>query len=513
MQTKICRKCRNSQAVVDLNQKGNRWFCKDKDTCRWQQRGKKRAVGEQSAVEQLVNKEEPPKKLPFQVISDRVLTKKGVVVTAAQNNTQVAHEFLNSLLSYCNYKNYELVVIPYTYLKTQETTHIEDPDYDVAYDPALSSYLCPNKLHFGSFIIQADLNLRPTTANPLTGLENLTEGRHSIFGHPKITSKPLATPKGVEAIVMHTTGAVTQRNYRQQPTGKKAEFHHSFGAVILEQSGDRTIHRSINANNDGSFIDLGINYNADGSTSRCKVAGLVMGDIHVGSTSKTVLSATDEMIEYFKPEHLVLHDLFDGCTINHHEEHNPFAKFHRPWNTLNEEVNANIAFLQTYAAKVEKVIVVASNHNDFLYRWLQRTDWRLLDAQTAILYLVLAQLTITSKSTNTIAEFLKLKVAANIKFLNLDESYKIADIECGNHGHAGANGARGSTKTMARQAFKSVTSHIHYLSIDNGNTTAGTSTDLDLGYTKGFSNWQQGHVVIYDGGKRQQLLIHEGIWR
>lgn len=525
METKICRKCRNRKPVDSLVKLNSRWFCKDEDNCHWHVSGQPKTIETVSDrldvivdvldnVESQIETLKKDKKIAAQVIEHRQVSKKGVVITSAQNNTLVHLEFFDALLNYCQAKDYELLVIPYTYLKTQETTRIEDPDYDVAYAPILKSYLCPNKIEFGSFIIQADLNLRPTTLNPLSGLESLTMGKSSIFGHPQIAALSLATPAGQQPCLLHTTGAVTHKNYRQQPTGKKAEFHHVFGAIVLEQKDDNTHCRVLNAfDEDGSFVDLGIKYWANGNTTRVKTEALVMGDIHVGSTSKSVLKATDEMLSYFKPEHLVIHDMFDGASINPHEDHNPFAKFHRSFDTVAQEIDANIDFLINYSAKVDRVIVVASNHNDFLYRWLMRSDWRELDKNSASIYLALAQVVITSQSSNAIASILKPSVPENVQFLEIDESYPISKIECGFHGHTGANGGKGSPKTFSKQGFKTITGHVHHRSITRGNMTAGTSTDLVLGYTKGFSNWSHTHVVIYEGGKRQQIQMYDGAWR
>ena len=514
--SKVCRRCQERKPLETLLAKGNRWYCEV--PCKWAK--KIRPTKEQDdALDELVVigqeiEEEEIVKEKFQPIEDRDIGNVlGVVVTSAQNNTSVNRLFLEALKNYCNHHQYALLVIPYTYKRTEEVNSYEDMNYDVAYAEELRSYLCPNKINFGSYTIQADLNLRPTTLNPLTSVQSLTEGRHSIFGHPIIDATALATPKGKDAIVLHTTGAVTRHNYRQQPAGKKAEFHHTYGAVVVHKTATgRTVHRLLNADDDGSFIDLCERYSAaNTSPTRVELSAIVMGDIHDGHTAPCVIEATDEMIDMYQPEKIVLHDLSDGSTINHHEEKNPFAKFGVPFSSLQVELDSNCKRIDHYAWLVDQVVVVASNHNDFLNRWLQRADWRELDKATAKLYLELANLTIDGKTANTFGLYAQDQVKDNVTFLSLDESYEIAGIECGFHGHTGANGGKGSPVTFSKQAFKSVTGHIHYFSIKKGHMTAGTSTGA-MSYCKGFSNWQKGHVFIYPNGKRQQILIHEDGW-
>jgi hypothetical protein len=97
--------------------------------------------------------------------------------------------------------------------------------------------------------------------------------------------------------------------------------------------------------------------------------------------------------------------------------------------------------------------------------------------------------------------------------LDIDESFNLAGIECGMHGHYGPNGARGSIKNLSRLGSKVISGHGHTPGIEEGHFRTGTSTPLRLEYTNGPSSWLNSHVVVYASGKRSIITIIDGAWR
>src|SRR5690606_22490431 len=73
---------------------------------------------------------------------------------------------------------------------------------------------------------------------------------------------------------------------------------------------------------------------------------------------------------------VVLHDLFDGYTINHHEKNNPFRQMELEGVSLEDEINISKEFVKEACNRFKKVTSVSSNHNDFFDRWLMSNDWR-----------------------------------------------------------------------------------------------------------------------------------------
>jgi hypothetical protein len=56
---------------------------------------------------------------------------------------------------------------------------------------------------------------------------------------------------------LYTTGAVTERNYVQKKAGQKAEFHHNYGALMVEVDKEGTpFVRQLAADDTGAFQDL-----------------------------------------------------------------------------------------------------------------------------------------------------------------------------------------------------------------------------------------------------------------
>ena len=77
---------------------------------------------------------------------------------------------------------------------------------------------------------------------------------------------------------------------------------------------------------------------------------------------------------------------------------------------------------------------------------------------------------------------------SSARYLREDESFVVADIEMGMHGHLGPNGSRGSPTAFARMGRKANVGHSHQASIKDGVYTAGYSAQTDLGYNKGPSS-------------------------
>lgn len=102
----------------------------------------------------------------------------------------------------------------------------------------------------------------------------------------------------------------------------------------------------------------------------------------------------------------------------------------------------------------------------------------------------------------------------NVTFLSEDESHLICgDIECGQHGHNGNNGARGSIIAFQKQGKRFNVGHAHSATIKDGVYVAGVSGKLDMGYNVGGSSWSNSHIVTYSNGKRTIITLKNGKWR
>ena len=431
------------------------------------------------------------------------------VVTSAQNNTPVNLPFLRSLENFCQHNNARLVIIPFRY---RNPTTVAENEQDVWYDDLIEQYLVNQRFDLNNHTkILADLSISPTATNPLSGLELLCEGKNAVIPHAKVAMKCVATMSSRLPFMMHTTGCVTEANYSDSKAGKKGLAHHNYSALYIRDNKNQSTSypRLLSATHDGSFVDLGQQFTGDAITV-VSTDAIVMGDSHVGSQDLDKHEAAVELIDDLGIKKIILHDVFDGATVNHHEEHNPFSKFKQPFHSLTSELEAVAEYIAELSDFAD-VVVVDSNHNDFLSRWVQRTDWRELDCDKARWYLKLANAFINEGVKSAFTYIMTTVYDVEAKFLELDESYMIHNIELGMHGHLGASGARGSAKTFAKAGFKSVTGHTHSPAITDGNTTVGTSTELKLGYMKGLSKTLHSDCLIYENGKRQLVYYVDGI--
>ncbi len=185
-------------------------------------------------------------------------------ITWAQNATPVHHGFWKSLINYCSHNNAVLLVIPGRYKNptSQWTEAQEENEY---WCPEVAPFLMNKRINLlDDLQIMGDIKTIPTAASPLTGFNTITGGASGIFGHPKVQLKTVATPQNKLPKILTTTGACTVENYTDSKAGKKGEFHHILGAAVVEISGDEFHLRQISATNDGSFIDLGMEYTPAG---------------------------------------------------------------------------------------------------------------------------------------------------------------------------------------------------------------------------------------------------------
>src|ERR1035437_6492102 len=78
------------------------------------------------------------------------------------------------------------------------------------------------------------MNITPTASDPLTGLETYSGRQSAVFPHAKIAMRTVASIQGSGAKLNYTTGTVTKRNYIQKRAGLMAEFHHTYGGLLVE---------------------------------------------------------------------------------------------------------------------------------------------------------------------------------------------------------------------------------------------------------------------------------------
>jgi hypothetical protein len=464
------------------------------------------------------------------MVFDRKIPKKRFyLITAAQNATPVHKGALLAMEAFARHHDAEIIVLPIRY-KNPTSTFNDSQENAEVWDPRVQKYLSSMRTRLNkNLVILGDVKTQPTASSPLTGYDAITGGESAILGHTKLQLRSIATPQNSMAKILTTTGAITVPNYTDSKAGALGEFHHCLGAALVEIDGKRFHLRQINCRRDGSFIDLDKMYSRFGVSDAPRASAIIMGDVHVDYADPAAVKATfqgpDSMIGVLRPKYVVYHDLSDEYATNPHHYGNPFnfmAKRRGGKHLVREEIERACQFVIDNTPKDSIAVIVPSNHNDFLERWMKSHDWK-SDPDNAEFYLETAlHMARSAKMGLGGAEYLNpfeywvrkfFKGHKNVIILKRDESFIVDGIELGFHSDKGPNGSRGNIKNFRRLGVKTVIGHGHSEGIDEGSTQVGTLTYLRLEYNSGPSSWTQSNCVIYKGGKRSLLNIVKGDWR
>lgn len=483
----------------------------------------------------------------------RLEVKDGVrrfILSSAQDGTALHEPFMANLEAYANHfdrqgQQCEILIAGYTYNKSLFEDHTKR---GTVWHKAIRNYMVWERLRLGDVVdFCADMNTRPTAKDPLSGFEEHTGTRWGIFPHAKVHLKSVHTMRDDPAKIIMTTGTVTKPNYVPLRAGLEAQFHHVYGAVLVEIDPDGTFFcRHLIAEQDGSFYDLDRRVDKGEVTEGHRVDGINWGDLHVAQidplacmTSFGILPierearavrrepwriiTSDNILDTLRPKFQFFHDVSDFQARNHHNLRDPhlqFELYHTDAFSVEDEMYDTASFIQETQRPWCETVVVESNHDLALKRWLREADYRLdppnalffLECQTAVYRSIQQRDRSFSIFEYVMAEHFPEIELSNVRFLKTDESFVLGDIECGMHGHQGAGGAHGSAKTFAKMGRKSNTGHTHAANIWNGNYCAGTTSKLFMSYNTGLSNWSHTHIVTYSNGKRALVTLSNGKW-
>ncbi len=425
---------------------------------------------------------------------------KRYVITTLVSGAKINDNFYKSILNYCNREKAKLIMLP---------TNIEQ----LSPKQSVDTRIAKDNINLNANLTLSLLPISPEQIDPITGLERLgKENRSFIYASPKQRLKSVASPSESLPRVIMTPGAITNPLPKTSKRALIANRDHVFGALIIEVESSSIFHfRQVQADRNGSFIDLAKEYAADGKMRNIELEALIPGDYHAGFTDPKVKEILIKVLETYKPKHLVLHDFFDGISVNHHLDMKILSKAQLGGlNDLTAELHLASNELKQLAKKAKNVVVVKSNHDEFLDRWLNEAKY-VHDARNHIIGLELALAKAQGKDPIEYG-LKKYQTFPNVTFLKSDESFKVSNkrIECGAHGHRGANGSRGSVNNLERCYQNVIYGHSHSPEILRGAWVVGTSTYLKLGYNEGPSSWMQTFCLVYPNGSRQLINVVKG---
>lgn len=456
----------------------------------------------------------------FQDAKTRTLNKSNYyIISWAQAQTSVNMEFLRNIEAYAEHLGAEIIIQAGRYKNPNSIEQSEKLKDRETWHGSIHKYLYASELKIADKLtVLANVKVQPTAILPLSGLNGFTSDSSVILPHPKVQLQSLPILNNYNHKLMVSTGAVTNPNYTDTKAGRKGEFHHQFGFVIVEVENSGVFHiRQVQATDDGSFFDL-YNHVSNGTVREYKGGtSVIFGDLHIGSHCEQSLNLACEIALKSGATDVVLHDVLDSKSINHHEEKDPFKMLEKEEtgaDDLEEELSYTLIELGRLSDRLKGIQLhnVASNHNDFLDRWLRNVDWR--KVRNKKMYLELASVVANGDAPRGVFNHLIDRLGNdNILTYSYGDSLRIHNWELALHGDYGANGSRGGINQFKNLSTKTITGHTHSPRREDGSIVVGTLTKLRLGYNTGLSSWMNGVVIIYPNGKASNIHFIKGKYR
>ncbi len=458
----------------------------------------------------------------FTALKSEVEKHRKFVITTAVTGCPVHEGFLLSLKNWCHANDAALLIMP----STDPAAHRHE-----GIDRALANELIlTGDIQLNRNLFISGIQLSAKHIDPITGLGRIGQRNGSfIYASPKQRLKLVPNSNTKLPVAIMTTGAITRADYEpndslphaymSKRTAYIADHDHVVGAVIVEVETKHRYHfRQVQADAAGRFADLGKLYTPT-TIVPFEPEAIVFGDWHAGETDPTfrrcMFEAKDSVRAVCRPRTVILHDLFDGKSINHHEAKNAIRRAQLAAKNLLDlraELRIVADDLNALSEAFEEVIVVKSNHDEFLERYLA-DGGHMKDPQNTECGCELALAAIRGNDPLQAAVLPFLRHPEKVRWLQRDEDYKVAGIELGAHGDKGANGSRGSLRAMENAYGQSVSGHAHSDEILRGAWQVGTGCRLRQNYNKGPSSWLLSSCLVYANAMRQLVNVIDDAWR
>ena len=417
--------------------------------------------------------------------------------------------------------NAELVLLPMpAHVKALQ----EQP---LHYDPALKPFKdqFATEFTFNQHLKAIEAHINPQQINPLTGLKRLRIHKYGSNNQPGAEIKRLKTsvivahskqmlevvPTGNESHprLIHSTGAITTPSYLRNRIGMIANEDHKLGGLIVEIQGGVFWVRQVQFDvKDGSFVDLGVRYHANGKAVPERAEAFKMGDIHPGHQDDEALNAIYRLWDIIKPKRIFLEDFFDGSSISHHLVNKKLsrAKLSNNFLDLPTEIECAkkvLCEIWGNAPQDAEIIATASNHPEHVNRWLEEA--RYINDCKANYEIGHRMVVMALDGKNPLKEYLDTNSFMN--WTDENQDYYVEGVQMNAHGHLGLNGARGSKIGHELAYGNAMVAHSHTPSIYHDTFTVGHTTKPRHGYNNGASSWVLCSGAVYKGGQKQLYMI------
>ena len=457
-----------------------------------------------------------------------------VILTSAQTNTPIWRPFWDNLTAYAEWIGADIFIAGFHYQNGKTKNK------NIAYDPEIDLFVTDSVINIANRVMFcAEVPIAPTAVSPLSGFEGYTHNMWGVFPHPKVQLTSVPVTMNVEPKHIMTTGCVTLPNYSMSKAGLKAHFHHVYGAVIVEIDSDGDFFcRHLIADNDGTFHDLDVCVEHGKVSTEIPVEAITYGDIHPDQLDDDVAAGTwgitqsadgywvstsdgADLTARLAPRYQFFHDTLDFRRRNHHNIGDPHFRYKmhvEGTDSVEQELRNAASFLAAAINLTGECIVVDSNHDRALTRWLKTADYRAdpINAQYFLrLQLACYDAIRLGDEDFNIVPYAMEEAAPNVMldhvtFLKETDTFRIADgrIECAIHGDKGINGSKGALKAYAKGSAKMNVADKHSAGIFDGVYMAGHSSKRDMFYNRGgLTTWSHTHIITYYNGKRALVTM------
>lgn len=398
------------------------------------------------------------------------------------------------------------------------------------YDPRLKPYkhCFATEFTFNEHLKAIEAYLNPQQINPLTGIRRLRVQKYGIdhkpgeeikrfktsiiVAHSKQMMDTIATGNATHPRIVHSTGTITEPSYLRNRIGMIANEDHKLGGLIVEIEDGWFWIRQVQFNiKNGSFIDKGRRYHADGRVTKERAEAFKLGDIHPGFHHEPALEAIYRLWDQIQPKRIFFEDFFDGASISHHTENKRLTRSKLPehFKDLPTEIEMAKSVLQgvwDHAPKDALLIATASNHPDHLYQYLDRGAYIKDCKENYKLGHRMVVLDLDGK--NPLKEYLDPQ--SIMIWTDQNEDFFVEGVQMGAHGHLGVGGSRGSKVGHELAYGSSMTAHTHVPSIYHDAFTVGHTSQPRHGYNNGPDSWLLCSGAVYKGGHMQLYTIIKG---
>lgn len=445
---------------------------------------------------------------------------KKFILVSVGSFCNVDFAFLKTLKLYADLQNAMVIGLP---LFKKHSNAMSD----FCIDPTVRKYMWITfeDVIFNDNLMAQVIKANCTTKSTLTGLNQIVAKYNSSIIVAGINQQLRYIPvlKDKTPNMIASTGCITEYELSRKddlisiPTKaeKLAQERLSIkGGLIVELGENDTFSvRNIEADEDGSFIDLGEEYLEDTYWNPVKESVFVIGDLHAPQHNETLLQANIDVIEKFRCTQVVLHDSVNMGYISHHNADKAITRAQ-----MVEEGKADILVEIGEFAKilkrlvdiptVKKVIIPYSNHPAHFDRFIQDIGRMAKDDINLRTSLMTALAMLDNKNTLQflVEEVLNFK-NEKLCWVPEDKGVEVFGVQVGLHGSEKVNGGK-LTSVSTNNAFaKTVIAHKHSASIDGDTVTVGIVCEKDQGYNHGLSSWTESSAIVYHNGKVQLLTF------